>query len=100
MVPVAELRPAVEAVLMVADEPLDEMALATVLGYPADEVVGALRGLAAEYDEQRRGFELRNVAGGWRFYTREAYANGNAYLAPTAEGRRLWDQSWGDVRNG
>lgn len=75
MVPVAELRPAVEAVLMVADEPLDEMALATVLGYPADEVVGALRGLAAEYDEQRRGFELRNVAGGWRFYTREAYAN-------------------------
>ena len=37
---------------------------------PRHEVAAALRGLAAEYDEQNRGFELREVAGGWRFYTR------------------------------
>jgi segregation and condensation protein B len=73
-VPVAELRPALEAVLMVADEPLDQVALATVVGYPVVEVGQALAGLAEEYDDQRRGFELRNVAGGWRFYTREDYA--------------------------
>jgi segregation and condensation protein B len=73
-VPVADLRPALEAVLMVADQPLDEVSLATAVGYPADEVSAALGALAAEYTEQGRGFELRNVAGGWRFYTREAYA--------------------------
>lgn len=73
-VPVTELRPALEAILMVADEPLDQVALATVVGYPVAEVTQALAGLAAEYDEQRRGFELRNVAGGWRFYTREDFA--------------------------
>lgn len=73
-VPVAELRPALEAVLMVADEPLDEVSLATVLGYPVPEVTEALRGLAGEYDDQGRGFELRNVAGGWRYYTRENFA--------------------------
>lgn len=73
-VPVADLRPALEAVLMVADQPLDEAVLATAVGYPLAEVSRALTGLATEYDEQGRGFELRNVAGGWRYYTREAYA--------------------------
>jgi segregation and condensation protein B len=38
-------------------------------------VTEALTGLAGEYDEQGRGFELRNVAGGWRFYTRDDYAS-------------------------
>jgi segregation and condensation protein B len=71
---VAELRPALEAILMVADEPLDEVALATVVGYPVGEVTEALAALAGEYAEQGRGFELRNVAGGWRYYTREEYA--------------------------
>ncbi len=69
-----ELAPALEAVLMVADQPLDATSLATAVGYPVDEVVAALEGLAAEYDEQGRGFELRNVAGGYRYYTREEYA--------------------------
>ena len=73
-VPVAPLRPALEAVLMVADQPLDELALATAVGYPPGEVVEALQALAADYDDQGRGFELRNVAGGWRYYTREEMA--------------------------
>jgi segregation and condensation protein B len=73
-VPVAPLRPALEAVLMVADQPLDVVTLATAVGHPVDEVSGALTALAAEYTEQGRGFELRHVAGGWRFYTREEYA--------------------------
>src|SRR3954454_3082761 len=73
-VPLADLRPALEAVLMVADQPLDEYSLATAVGYPVSEVTEALAGLAAEYDEGGRGFELRNVAGGWRYYTREEFA--------------------------
>jgi segregation and condensation protein B len=73
-VPVAELRPALEALLMVADQPLDDMTLATATGYPTEEVVVALQGLAAEYTEQGRGFDLRNVGGGWRYYTRDEYA--------------------------
>jgi len=73
-VPLAELRPALEAVLMVADQPLDHVTLASAVGYPPGEVVAALEGLAAEYAEQGRGFDLRNVAGGWRYYTREEYA--------------------------
>lgn len=73
-VPLAALRPALEALLMVADQPLDEVALATAVGHPVPEVAEALHALAAEYDEQGRGFELRNVAGGWRYYTREELA--------------------------
>ncbi len=73
-VPLAELRPALEAVLMVADQPLDHLTLASAVGYPPAEVADALAGLAGEYDEQGRGFTLRNVAGGWRFYTREEFA--------------------------
>lgn len=72
--PVAPLRPALEAVLMVADQPLDAVSLASAVRHPEAEVVEALGALAAEYDEQGRGFELRNVAGGWRYYTREELA--------------------------
>ena len=68
------LQPALEAVLMVADEPLDETTLATAVGRPATEVHETLQNLAASYDEQERGFELRHVGGGWRFYSREEYA--------------------------
>lgn len=69
------LHPALEAVLMVADEPLDEATLATAIGRPANEIREALQNLAASYDEQERGFELRHVGGGWRFYSREEYAS-------------------------
>ncbi|MFJ4848087.1 MULTISPECIES: SMC-Scp complex subunit ScpB [unclassified Streptomyces] len=69
-----ELRPALEAVLMVVDEPATEEALAKVLDRPRREVAAALRELAGEYTAQNRGFDLRLVAGGWRFYTRPAFA--------------------------
>jgi segregation and condensation protein B len=71
------LRTALEAILMVVDEPVRDVTLAQVTERPTDEVAAALRGLAAEYDDQNRGFELREVAGGWRFYTR---ASASAYV--------------------
>lgn len=73
-VEVAELRPSLEALLMVADQPLDVSTLASAAGHPVVAVEEALASLAQEYDEQGRGFELRNVAGGWRYYTRDEYA--------------------------
>jgi segregation and condensation protein B len=73
-VPVAALHPSLEAILMVADQPLDTVQLASVVGHPVADVEAALDELAASYTEQGRGFELRNVAGGWRYYTREEYA--------------------------
>ena len=73
-VPLGDLKPSLEALLMVADQPLDPVSLASAVGHPVGAVVAGLAELAAEYDEQGRGFELRNVAGGWRYYTREEHA--------------------------
>lgn len=68
------LRASLEAILLVVDEPVPEVVLAQVLERPRHEVAAALRELAATYDEEGRGFELREVAGGWRYYTREECA--------------------------
>ena len=73
-VAVAELRPALEAILMVSDEPLGTVRLASVVGHPVEAVEAALAALAGEYAEQGRGFDLRSVAGGWRFYSRPEFA--------------------------
>ncbi len=70
----SQLRPALEAVLMVTDQPLDHLSLAQAVQHSPDDVLGALTELAAEYTEQGRGFDLREVGGGWRFYTREEFA--------------------------
>ncbi|WAB81473.1 SMC-Scp complex subunit ScpB [Microcella daejeonensis] len=65
---------ALEAVLMVVDEPQSLVGLASALGRPVPEVRAALTALVADYDGEnggpRRGFELREVGGGWRIYVR------------------------------
>ncbi len=65
------LRASLEAILLVADEPVPVVVLAQVLERPRSEVEAELRDLAASYAAERRGFDLREIAGGWRFYTRE-----------------------------
>jgi segregation and condensation protein B len=69
-----ELKPALEAVLMVVDEPVTEEHLAKVLQRPRRAVSDALRELCDDYARARRGFELRFVAGGWRFFTRAEFS--------------------------
>lgn len=64
-----ELRPALEALLMVSDQPMTVVDLATFLEIPSETVETTLQELAAEYLEQGRGFELRCVDNGWRFYS-------------------------------
>lgn len=70
---------ALEAVLMVADEPIPAVRLATVLALPTAHVEELLTALAAEYRGEHggraRGFELRAAGGGWRIYSAAAYAD-------------------------
>lgn len=68
------LRAQLEAVLLVVEEPVADATLAQVLERPTAEVTATLRELAAEYTAQRRGFDLREAAGGWRLYTRAGCA--------------------------
>ncbi len=63
------LAAALEALLMVADEPMSTITLAQATKLPVDEIESCLAQLSQEYREQGRGFDLREIAGGWRFYT-------------------------------
>jgi segregation and condensation protein B len=60
---------ALEAILMVVDEPVSALTLAQIVQSPTEDVVSSLEELARGYIAQGRGFELREIAGGWRFYT-------------------------------
>src|SRR4029453_15391607 len=64
-----------EALLLLATEPVTEFELAQAVGVPESVVAETLAELVAFYDETGRGFELRQVGGGWRYYTREEYAD-------------------------
>ena len=70
----ATLRAALEAILLVVDEPVAESTLAETVGQPTERVAALLQELADEYTAQGRGFDLRRAAGGWRLYTRPEYA--------------------------
>lgn len=67
-------RAALEAVLMVAEVPVEELQLAAALELPVERVTELLAELVVDYDTGRRGFELRRVAGGWRVFSRPEHA--------------------------
>lgn len=67
-------RAAIEAVLMVVEEPVADIALASALELPVEEVREHLESLESSYAEGHHGFTVRNVGGGWRFYSHAAYA--------------------------
>ncbi|MBN9158351.1 MULTISPECIES: SMC-Scp complex subunit ScpB [unclassified Microbacterium] len=66
-----------EAILLIIDEPHSLVSLAAAVGAPVPAVRQAIESLVDEYDGRgqgpRRGFELREVGGGWRLYVREDY---------------------------
>ena len=68
---------AIEAILMVADDPQSIVSLGTALGVPVKQIKAAVAELVADYDGAnggvQRGFELREVAGGWRIYVRAEF---------------------------
>lgn len=63
-----------EAILLIVDEPQSLVSLAAAVGAPVAAVRQAIQGLVEDYDGDRagprRGFELREVGGGWRLYVR------------------------------
>ena len=63
----ASLARSIEAILMVVDEPVTELTLASVLQVTVDQVVDALEALVPSYED--RGFSLKAINGGWRFYS-------------------------------
>ncbi|HKY15161.1 MAG TPA: SMC-Scp complex subunit ScpB, partial [Microthrixaceae bacterium] len=81
-----ETRRALEAIVMVADEPADPRLLAQLLEVSPDVVEALCEELAAAYEREDRGFELVKVAGGWRFQS-------HTDLAPYVERFVLTGQS-------
>lgn len=63
----AEIKRALEAIIMVADTPVPTDMLAQLTGLPADRVDAILVDLGSEYARDERGFQLVRVAGGWRY---------------------------------
>ncbi|AZI57588.1 SMC-Scp complex subunit ScpB [Nakamurella antarctica] len=70
-----DLPHAIEAILLVVDNPVSETAVASAVGFSATRVRAELDALAAEYTRTSSGIELREFGGGWRFYTRDRFAH-------------------------
>lgn len=68
-----QLKGALEAMLFVTDEPVSTIALADMLEVELAEVECALVDLRAQFAEEDRGIQLREVAGGWRLFTHPVY---------------------------
>ena len=64
-----ELERSIEAILMVVEEPVSEVVLAQIIETPTEQILEALNALAALYEEQGKGFTLKQISGGWRFYS-------------------------------
>ncbi len=69
-----QLRGALEAILLVIEEPVEAAALAQALRVPTDQVSAELARIATQLDVEERGFELRQAGQGWRYYTRPVFA--------------------------
>jgi len=82
-------RGVLEALLFVSDEPVSTVRLAKVMEIPENAVETHLRALASEYDRDDRGFQLREVAGGWRLYTHPAHDAQVEQLVLSWDTRRL-----------
>lgn len=62
-----------EALLLVSSDAVPASELARALEVPVEDVEAQLRALSEEYASAERGFQLREVAGGWRLFTHPAY---------------------------
>ena len=68
------IRGALEAVLMVVDEPIPAPALASALEVPTQDVEAELAAMEEAYAAEHHGFTVRRVGEGWRYYSRVDYA--------------------------
>jgi segregation and condensation protein B len=82
-------RGVLEALLFVSDEPVTSQRLAKVMEIPEAAVRTNLLALRDEYERDDRGFQLREVAGGWRLYTHPAYHTQVEQLVLSWDTRKL-----------
>lgn len=68
-----QLKGALEAMLFVSDEPVNTLTLADMMEVEPSEVECALVDMRSQYEEENRGIQLREVAGGWRLYTHPVF---------------------------
>ncbi|MDP4015323.1 MAG: SMC-Scp complex subunit ScpB [Candidatus Nanopelagicales bacterium] len=80
---------ALEALLLLADEPVSSLTLAELTGCPEPDIVSELLRLSAEYRRDGRGFDLREVGGAWRFYTSDTCSELVARYATDGRQARL-----------
>ncbi len=80
---------ALEAVLFVTDEPVPVGELAEVLELAVGDVESLLARLASSLAERGSGLVVRNVAGGWRLYTRPETYPFLERFSSSATARRL-----------
>ena len=83
------LKGALEALLLVSTDAVPATELSQALGVAPSEAAGALAELAAEYSDANRGFQLREVAGGWRLFTHPAYHDAVERYVLSWDTRRL-----------
>ena len=83
------LKGLLEALLLVSDDSVAATDLARATGAAPGEVASALAELSAEYADANRGFQLREVAGGWRLFTHPAYHDQVADYVMSWDTRRL-----------
>lgn len=84
-------RGAIEAILMVVDEPVDSADIAAAVNVPQSQVVDMLHALRDEYADPAapRGFELREVEGKWRIYSSRLYADAVGTFIVEGQSARL-----------
>ena len=83
------LKGLLEALLLVSDDSVSAIDLAKATGAAPGDVVSALAELSAEYADANRGFQLREVAGGWRLFTHPAFHEQVAAYVLSWDQRRL-----------
>lgn len=66
---VGELVRAIEAIVLVATDPVEPSLMAQLLEIPVELVDSLCTGLASAYEDAGHGFQLARVAGGFRFQT-------------------------------
>jgi len=81
-----ESRRAIEAIVLVASDPVPDQLLAQLLELPISTINEICRSLARSYVDEDHGFRLVEVAGGWRYQT-------DPELAPYVERFALEGQS-------
>jgi len=87
------LKGILEALLFVADEPLSLNRLSEITGETKQAIKDSLEQLRSEYVKKNRGFQLREIAGGYRLYTHPAYAPYIDKLVLSSDFRRLTQAS-------